>query len=507
MLIFLSLTGTDNPEKQFLKVAMHSGIDTNSSNYMRIKDSLKLNSWHRYNQWFTGDEIDADISFLSPRVQYRVDQNNQRDLSTVFGRRITDYCAWGQRSDYQCEVIPDGNYYWFYSYNISLNYPNGNIFDTIDNSQFGSMQKVKFCRANPSSPGSNAGYIVQGLKANREQSNRYWSPWQSDSLSDWYVKPRIRIPTGLAPTTQVCKIEILNWDSNIVKSVDISAVNFQTQTISYDGNYMDEFYFQSNPNILTPIKIDSFKLCPGPYSQRKEFWNWESVSIKTDFRVYWYGQCDMWIDYIRVENEQARKLYEDVQTETKIRSEVNSALIGYDASRPNNFYLEEFEFNTTPCIKRVREIIEDESQGRLTLITNLNPYMYNFTVPYYENNRFTAEDFEKYLMEDAGVSKVATTFYFLEGFDSSTARSSKNPYTLPVYRAFPSLNYNPGKGILAYKTSPSNYDDWLQDNFDENTEVPFNFTELMKMMDNISKDKEIDFLFLTSVIFLVFTAI
>ncbi|MBK9331258.1 MAG: hypothetical protein IPM96_02380 [Ignavibacteria bacterium] len=201
----------------------------------------------------------------------------------------------------------------------------------------------------------------------------------------------------------------------------------------------------------------------------------------------------MWIDRIRIENEQAVKLFYDDPTELFIRSEVQSALLDYDETRPNNFYLEEFEFNTTPCINRVREIIEDESQGRLTLITNLNPFLYNFAVPHHKTNRFTADDFKRYLLVDGGVKKVATTLYFLEGFVDTTYRESYNPNTLPVYSVYPTVSYSPANGLLAYKETPANYDNWLQTNFDENTHVDFNFTEVLKLMNTLSKDKEIDF--------------
>ncbi len=486
--MFLSLTALDNPQDKFLIVAMHSGVDTSPVNYTRLKDSLGLNGWHRYNQWFTGDEINGDTTEIFNRVKYRVEQNNTRDLRTVFGRRITDYSAWGQRSDYQCENVTEGQPYWFYSYYNSAT--SSWIQDIPD-----SGQTVKYCKVDTSNPGGDSGYIVQGLKANREQANRFWTPYQADTFSDWYVKPKIRIPTGLSINTKVCRIEILDWDSSVVKSIELTVNEFKDGNQNYNGNYMDEFYFQ--PNVLSPIKIDSPGLCPGPDSLRKYFWDWSSTTplntIKTDFRVFWYGQCDMWIDRIRIENEQAVKLFYDDPTELFIRSEVQSALLDYDETRPNNFYLEEFEFNTTPCINRVREIIEDESQGRLTLITNLNPFLYNFAVPHHKTNRFTADDFKRYLLVDGGVKKVATTLYFLEGFVDTTYRESYNPNTLPVYSVYPTVSYSPANGLLAYKETPANYDNWLQTNFDENTHVDFNFTEVLKLMNTLSKDKEIDF--------------
>ncbi|HQY21982.1 MAG TPA: hypothetical protein PK294_14665 [Ignavibacteria bacterium] len=491
-LMFISLTGIDNPDEKFLIVAMHSGIDSTSANYSRIKDSLGMNGWHKYNQWFEHDEITSDISFLSPRVQYRVNENNTKDLRTVFGRRITDYTGWGQRSDYQCEVIPYGNDYWFYSYDTS-------VINTWINDIQDSNATVKYCDAIESSPGSHASYIIKGLKANREQANRRWTPWQSDTYSSWYIKPKIRIPTGLSPNTLVCTIEILDWDGTIVRSVVLKANNFERSSLSpYQGNYLDEFYFVPNQN-ASPIKTDSTELCPG--SNLKDFTNWGDTNaiIKTDFRVYWHGECDMWIDRIRVENEQAIQLFQEGgDADLRIRSEVSSALLDYDPSRPNHFYLEEFEFNTTPCIKKVREIIEEESQGKLTFIANLNPYMYNFHVPNYVSHPFTADEFKKYFIDPTtggGVKIAAATFYFLEGFEDTptTNRFSKNPNTLPVYQAFPNLDYNPGKGILAYKTSPADYDNWLQYNFDDKSEVAFNFTDALKISDYLSKNGNFDF--------------
>ncbi|MBK9331252.1 MAG: hypothetical protein IPM96_02350 [Ignavibacteria bacterium] len=47
--------------------------------------------------------------------------------------------------------------------------------------------------------------------------------------------------------------------------------------------------------------------------------------------------------------------------------------------------------------------------------------------------------------------------------------------------------------VFTYKETPANYDNWLQTNFDENTHVDFNFTEVLKLMNTLSKDKEIDF--------------
>ena len=82
--------------------------------------------------------------------------------------------------------------------------------------------------------GNNAGYIVKELKANREQSNQQWGTISGDHYREWYVKPKIRIPIGLPNNTAVCRIEVFNWDSSMIRSVEITVKEFKDQNNNYD---------------------------------------------------------------------------------------------------------------------------------------------------------------------------------------------------------------------------------------------------------------------------------
>lgn len=53
----------------------------------------------------------------------------------------------------------------------------------------------------------------------------------------------MRIPTGLNDTIKVCRIEIVDWNDTLRKSVELTADNFNTITIPYNGQYMDQFTF------------------------------------------------------------------------------------------------------------------------------------------------------------------------------------------------------------------------------------------------------------------------
>ena len=81
----------------------------------------------------------------------------------------------------------------------------------------------------------------------------------------------------------------------------------------------------------------------------------------------------MWIDYVKVENEPAHQLFTGIWDQ-QIREETDIALSNYDPSNPipNNFYIEEFEFNIVDAMKYVNTIIKERSNFKLSLMVNLN---------------------------------------------------------------------------------------------------------------------------------------
>jgi len=483
-------TQTYNLSGKFLIAAMHSGFDNTADAYKRLSDTLKINSWHKYGSWFDGDTIDADSNKIAAGVTNRVSQNDIRDIRTVFHRPVTAFAAYGQRSDYQCENISYGADYWFYAYNNSIT--NTYVSDVSDSGGI-----VKHASLNAGSPGVWEGYLVKNLRSNREQCNKKIGHLL-DNKYQWYLRPRMRIPTGLNDTIKVCRIEIVDWNDTLRKSVELTADNFNTITIPYNGQYMDQFYFLTN-NYLSSIKIDTNDICPG---SAKDPYSWKNDPMKTDYRVYWYGQCDLWIDYIRLEDEPARRLYEG-ELNAQINAEVNYAKANYNPDHPNYFYQEEFEFNHSPCIKEVNRIIETAPGSDLTFMVNLNVELYNTVVPYYYDSSrfFYADDFRKYLVDYANIKILIPTTYDLDGGTDTylypnnlKSRASLSPNTLPVYSqpGNSNLSYDPSKGLLAYTTNPSEYDDWIQYRFDNVQDYNWKFTNIFKLCDTIADRSGID---------------
>lgn len=470
-------------DKEFLITAMNSGKDTGYQYYPQ----LGANAWHSYVSptfgWYgvPNDRYDVPGSVYGGDLVDKINlHRNTYGFRSIMDRPKTVYLLYGQRSEYQCEdsshADPD---YWFYTYRT---HEAGT--DTNDHDFNGNGAKVRYCQSNPDNPGSNAGYVVKDLRANREQANKKWPPTVADYYYKWYVMPRIRIDTSvvrLYPDLKVCSIYMLDWNGDKIDSVDILAKYFKVQNGQYNGNYIEEYDF---PNNINKLVIDTPKICPG---YAKDFANWSSTdSIKTDFRVYWYGLCDMWIDYVRVENLPAHDLFKQNNIwDNQIKEETDFALTGYASSGiPNNFYMEEFEFNTVPCIKYVDSIITSHSGGKITLMTNLNYPLFKIHVPHAENYEFSPADMEKYLINKANIKYLVNTSYPLQGSDSGDSKSY-HPNTLS------NADYDKNSGILSHKISASAYDDSLQRILDSRIGFSggsgFGFIQILRKTDSISK--------------------
>lgn len=486
--------GSSNPDNEFIIGAMYNAYDQ-VNNYTNIKDTFHMNTWHIYTGPYEGwyelgttnldpnDTIGGDTVEYGPNVEQSISNNNNAELRTIMDRPYIEYLAFGQRSDYQCEDLQENvDTLWFYSYYNSAD-NDSTINDTTDDSQFGDGQRVKLCLPSLSS----AGYIVDSLKANREQANKLWNYWMNDDTYKWYVKPRIRIDSNFVdtnPNDTVCRIDIVDWNGNAVKKVGILGRHFRYDGTNYDGRYLMEYNFEplDADLIVDPKKGDS--ICPGP---AKVFTSWRDETIETDYKVYWYGTCEMWIDYVRVENYPSVLLHSG-ELDYAIQREVRWALRGYNQNRPNNFYIEEFEFNTLSCIKRVNEIINSYSGGKLSLMVNFQYDLFRVHIPdvWHYNKPLNKDFIKRFLIDSAGLKYIVNVCYPLSGDSSKSGNlelnNSRHPTTLY------SGGYSKNDGILSYPESPDDYDTWLQRRFDTVMVGGNIFNYVMKLNDSLIKE-------------------
>jgi hypothetical protein len=481
------------PDTQF-----HIGAFDNGwySQYKYIIDSLHFNTWHNYSGidygWYNM-KSDNYRDPITDSVSGIVSENKKNGMRTYMDRPIVEYIVAGQRVDYQCESVPLDNPYWFYSYTTSLN--NEYIYDTTDNSQYGTGERVKYCHKDVNYPVTTPVFIDSGLKSNREMSLN-GVRWLSDNRWDWYVMPRIRIDSAYAAGTShnedtVCRIKITGWYGNVVKDIGILVKNFKEYNMStYSGNYLDMFYFRSDQDSL---KIDTSLWRNFINESDLDFFafDWTKYSCN-DIKILWTGKCDMWIDRVRLENYPAHQYLTNKEDWilNKLDSEINLAQANKRDYCPNYFYFEECEFSHFPAIKELNRQIMQKTSNTNTLIIWLNYDLFRAHIPGYpwgDNSFLNANQLKKYLHDDDSLNTIVMGSYALEGF--SDAEIGNNHYWMNSYHPstlWDSCSYTPNRGILSYTSSPTFYDNWLQTHLDTGR----GGTKLIyidKLMDGLSK--------------------
>ncbi len=210
----------------------------------------------------------------------------------------------------------------------------------------------------------------------------------------------------------------------------------------------------------------------------------------------------MWIDRIRVEDFPAHELLtlHTPKVEEWIRAEVQDiamAEIGTGNESPYKFYIEEFEMNHLPCIGYLNKKIIEYSGGRLSLMVNYNHDLIKAFIPNSWIKLFSASQAKKYLIDSAGLREIFTECYNLEGWrnnEHNGGRESYVPNTL-----YNGQDYQLNSGLLVYKKSPSEYDDWIQQHFDDYSLPGLNLKHIFQFSDSISKSANIPFFNLTQV--------
>lgn len=467
----------------------------------RLVDSLGTNLWHRYpdsndgwitahNNWEHFDSLNAPFSVYGERIKNVISENQDSGMYTLMNRGNIQSLCFGQRSDYECEKQSMVNQdYWFYTFgnrDNSVSDSNKTGIDTTDNSQFGNGAKVVQCRYGIDQPG----YVVKKLKANREQINciESWGVKASDKNYKWFVKPRIRIDTSIvqqSDTTRVCRINILNFNGETIKTIIIRARNFQNINNPYHGNYNEEFFYQQGDNelIIDPSLNEFFN------PDCRNLWD---QSCQVDFKIYWYGLCNMWIDYVRVDNEVANDLFKGVYNDANfskpwLKWEVQDIANQYPEG-VYKFYIEEFEANQIPCMTYVNRVIDSLSNHKFSLMCDLNYSTFKIHIPGFDTVKMSAERIKRTLVDKVGSKEIFMGAYaFLSHGLEGGNLNSYIPNTLPV-----SSYHEPE--LTGSAVSVTQYENWLQQHIDTNRNEWFDATLYFKYANKIAALADIPFI-------------
>ena len=179
-----------------------------------------------------------------------------------------------------------------------------------DNSEFGKGAGVVYCCAGKDKPG----YAVRGALFSGNENGIKESGF-SDTMHSYYIKPRFRIKRDLIYPmkenyneqnffTPICRIEIVNTGGKVIYEAEFTAKSFFEKDpeddckVFYSGNYHEGtrgIFMEDSLIMVTGKQINK---------TGKKL----SSNGKPDYRVYWYGYTDMWLDFIEVKNEVAEEL-------------------------------------------------------------------------------------------------------------------------------------------------------------------------------------------------------
>jgi hypothetical protein len=332
---------------------------------------------HNYDAGFF-DTLSFYTNFTNTILDnWKTTANNQNAHSLVIEREKILRAAYGQRSTYEAEnisIIP--RYYYSTHGTGDANYTDVN---------YGNRHVVYCSKQNNDQPG----YAVQHLIENGEQCNQSILFDSSENSSGrslfsdikknnykykWYIKPCIRIDSNYAKQnfdTLVARIEISCYNG-VTKNIDLKCWNFLDQNNNYNGNYLEVFNnLDSFPSQIYKLSIPALELA---YYIGDDSVKYRSIENKTDYRVYWYGKVDFWLDYVRVDDEWAHFLFTDSldnhpknkwKFHTRIQEEVeafgSNGGLGY-------FYVDEFGYNNIPCLAEVNRLIKLYSGNTMSLL-------------------------------------------------------------------------------------------------------------------------------------------
>lgn len=323
------------------------------SNLGKYKQSLNftgINIYEVINENNLGSDwygtFDAD---LTPDQKTHIDQVSDGVMQTegmdlLFERIKISRLCYGQRLVYEAE----GNN------NITFN--DGFSYQTVRGEIIQDQGKtvVYASDINDATPR----YICENIYENLQHGDMMHSNLQRTDAGTWFLKPMMKIPTGVPDNTDVVRVDVINYKNQTVKSVTIKARNFGIR-----GGYTEVYNFLQGEPTLDITGGDGTTHNPPQLNDGMKqqalndpWWAWKD-NAKTDFKIWWFGNCDVWFDKITVDDEVANRLFAPLLNfDPKIEDEL-SAADSYNWGF--TYFTDEMFYSQIPCMQYVQNKMND----------------------------------------------------------------------------------------------------------------------------------------------------
>ena len=320
----------------------YRAVENNISNY---RDSLNLNAIQIYSyDGSLSGRFEEPLSSYSSYISDVMESVNNGMLKGYYERQKIVVPCYGQRLEYEAEGGNEG-----FSYKWQMH--NG-VTDS---------NRTVIHASSPDSPGM----LCDTIYENAQHSDG--TDFTHRDLLTWYIKPVMRINTGLPDTTSIVTIHVTDYNGTIIKSIKIRAGNFKSGGV-YSGAYQDKYY-----NLSEDLSVSGANTSGGlnyrlpPVDSTWVFTlNKHPRTCKVDFKVYWHGLTDVWFDKMIVDDEMGDKLFNISNPEhdscvNKIKEETNYFFDG--THNLQAFFIDELSVSMIPCVRFVDSIMKSEQPG------------------------------------------------------------------------------------------------------------------------------------------------
>jgi|GEM_PF-5075317 len=197
-------------------------------------------------------------------------------------------------------------------------------------------------------PGTNnSGYLCRDIYENLQHSDIFEKGHDEGLI--WYVKPVMRIKPGLPDEIPVARIEMISYNGEEI-DIELRTENFRDDMGNCRAEYMYKYYGLPVSQSLCIMGSNAKNGLTTGIDRTAAL---QKSNCKVDFRVYWYGQVELWFDKMIVDDLIANELFDPVNEQTIAYRIAQEEKYYNPDNTENNFLKREISASQVPCIKYV----------------------------------------------------------------------------------------------------------------------------------------------------------